>query len=102
MALLSIQNASDGGPVVPVAASGGGDQIPQGTRAGGWDLPVFLLVRNGGAGPITATVAGHPPVNVPAGAIGIIPVFGVVFGALRNITYSGVTSVTVAAVRLSK
>lgn len=100
MALLSLQDASEGGVVTPVAASGGGDQVPAGSRAAGWDLGVVLIVRNGGLSSITVTVDGHDPVQVAAGAWGVVPVYGVQVGTVRNVTYSGVSSVEVAAVRL--
>ena len=101
MALLSLQDASAGVAVTLTAANAGGDQIPAGSRAAAWDLGVILLARNGGASPVDVTVQGHPQVTVPAGATGVIPVYGVAFGALRDVTYSAVTSVTVAAVRLA-
>ncbi|MGH9248026.1 MAG: hypothetical protein ACRD0W_00680 [Acidimicrobiales bacterium] len=105
MATLILQDASNGlGNVAFAAAAGGGDACPSGTYVGGWALPVALIVRNGGAGAITVTVPGLPgsPVSVPAAATAVIPVAGdYKFGSLVAITYSGVTTVTVAAVKLA-
>jgi len=92
----------------PAAASGGGDTISA-SDAG------YLLVKNGGASPITVTVvtpgvtifgSAEPDltVSVPAAGERLI-------GPMRqelvnstinaiNITYSGVTSVTVSAITL--
>lgn len=100
MALLTLQDATEGA-VVTLAAAAVGDQIPQGTRAGGWGLSHVLLVRNGDVAAHTVTVAGMAAVNVPAGGHAVIPVFGIYRGAARDVTYSAVTSVTVAAVRVS-
>ncbi len=38
--------------------------------------------------------------TVGAGEIALIPVYGIYNGAAKDVAYSGVTSVTVAAVRL--
>lgn len=101
MALLTLQDASDGLGTVTFAAAATDDQIPQGTRAGGWQLGHVLLVNNGSASAVDVTVADHPEVSVPAGEIGAIPVYGVYRDAPRDISYSAVSSVTVAAVRVS-
>lgn len=102
MATLALQDASNGASIVTVAASAGGDDIPQGIENGGWHLPVVLLVLNGGAGAITVTVAGMSGVSVPAAGRALIPVAaGLGYGKLRNVTYSAVVSVTVAAARLT-
>lgn len=102
MATLALQDASAGlGNVAFVAAAGGGDACPGGAEAGGWALPVALIVRNGGAGSINVTVGGLPLAAVPAAATAIFPVaVGQKVGALVPVTYSGVTTVTVAAVKL--
>lgn len=97
MALLTLQ---DNNGFTPVAAAAGGDQVPQGTRAGGWDLPVVLYVNNAGVGSTTVTVDGRDTV-VAAGDIALIPVYGIYHGQAKGVTYSGVTSVTVAAVNLA-
>lgn len=101
MALLTVQDATDGAEITTQAAESGGDQIPQGTRAGGWSLGHVLLVVNGDAAEHTVTVAGMDPVTVGAGATALIPVWGVYLNAPRDVTYDAVTSVTVAAVRVS-
>jgi hypothetical protein len=102
MALLAVQDAREGAAVTPAAASAGGDTIPQGTRAGGWDLGVVLVARNGHTSAQTVTVAGMTGVSVPAnGGVAVIPVFGIYKGDVRGVTYSGVTALVVAAYRLS-
>ena len=109
MALLAHQQiAATGTAVSHAAAAGGGDTVTPDDR-------VFLWVKNASGGAITVTVAvpgtfyaqalADIAVSVPATTgerlIGPLdrkladPSTGVV-----NITYSGVTSLTVAAVRL--
>lgn len=97
MALLALQD-----PVgfTTVAASSGGDQVLQGTRAGGWALDVMLFVDNGGAGSITVTVDGRD-YSVPAGGRALVPVYGIYHGQAKEVEYSDVSSVTVAAVRIA-
>lgn len=102
MATLALQDAGNGASFTTVAASGGGDAIPQGIEAGGWQLPVVLFVNNAAASAVTVTVDGMAGVSVPAGGRALIPVGGGnSYGLLRNITYSATASVTVAAVRLT-
>lgn len=101
MANLAIQDASAGAVITFAAAAAGGDTVAQGTEQGGWHLPVVLVVKNGDIAAKTVTVAGMAAVNVPASGEAVIPVEGGPYGVLRNITYSAVTSVTVAAVRLT-
>jgi hypothetical protein len=102
VATLILQDASAGlGNIAFVAAAAGGDACPSGSHVGGWALPVALIVRNGGAGSINVTVPGLGVVAVPAAADAIFPVIGnQQFGDLVAIAYSGVTTVTVAAVKL--
>lgn len=109
MALLAHQQVAATGTAVSLtAAAGGGDTVNPDDR-------VFLWVKNGSGAPITVTVVvpgafygqnlGDIAVSVPATTgerlIGPLdrkladPSTGVV-----NITYSGVTSLTVAAVRI--
>lgn len=88
-----------------VAAAAGGDTAPCGDGR-------FLYVANGGASPITVTVATPGEVKglavadaalvVAAGAAGAIPLTRLFAGAggRASITYSAVTSVTVAAYEL--
>lgn len=96
MATLALQDPNG---FTPVAAAGGGDEMPQGTEAGGWSLPVVLYVANGDVASHDVTINGvsHP---VGAGDTALLPVSGIYHGQMVPITYSGVTSVTVAAVDL--
>lgn len=109
MAQLAVQQASlSGTPVTYTAAAGGGDTFTLPHDA------VALRVKNGGGSPITVSVAfpGTTPYGVAnpvrttssiaAAAevvIGPIPPSAVdVSTGLVSVTYSGVTSVTVAVV----
>lgn len=112
MATLTTQTISRAG-VDPslTAAAGGGDSFTPGDD-------VFIHVVNGGGGSITVTVLGQgtvlpnmdvPDVAVAVGAgtdrfIGPFPFtyFADPTDGLCDVTYSGVTSVTVAAFRLAK
>lgn len=101
MAALTVQDASAGlQDVTFAAASGGGDTIAGGSRAAGWDLGVLLIARNTDAATKTVTVNGVGYV-VPANTgIALIPVYSATYGTVRAITYSAVTNLTVAAVRI--
>ena len=101
MAVIAIQDASAGNSNVTfAAASGGGDTIAQGTRAAGWDQGVQLWVRNTDAATKVVTIGGVAQAAIPATTgTGSYPVNGIYFGAPVTVTYSGVTGVTVAAVR---
>ena len=111
MATLSTQVINRTG-VAPTFASaaGGGDRFTPGQYT-------FLRVKNGGGSPITVTVAAtgkvdgdisltNPSFSVAAGADGSIGPFpgdqflAVDGSGLADITYSGVTSVTVAVLQL--
>lgn len=103
MATLAVQNVGNGlAAVTFAAANAGGDSVPAGIENANHHLDgVFLLVNNGGGGAINVTVANRPLVAVANGTIGMIPCNrGVYPGSLLAVTYSGVTSVTVAAVKL--
>jgi hypothetical protein len=104
VALLALQEAGNGIDAVTLTpATGGGDTVAAGARVGGWDLPVALIVRNGHTAVQTVTVTGHAARSVPAnGGIAVIPVFtaGTGYGVVKSISYSGVTALTVGAVRL--
>jgi len=110
MAALSYQDIGHAGAAIThAAAAGGGDSMPP-------DPKGCLWVKNGGGSAITVTIEvpgqtfGQDNANVAASVpnggerlIGpMVDDLGVVFAGNSNvlITYSGVTSVTVAAVRL--
>jgi hypothetical protein len=115
MATLTTQafTDEDGGALTPVAASGGGDAFV-------WTEDTFLFIQNGSGAPITVTLTpvvttGSVPglgevvreniaLAVAAGAKAIIPpparAFRNAETGLVAVTYSGVTSLTVAAVRV--
>jgi hypothetical protein len=114
MATLTSQVITRAGTVItPVAAAGGGDAMSPGATN-------FLRVVNGGGSPITVTLAipagasGFPntaytntAVSVTNGTtrdIGPLPAqqYADPTTGLVTITYSAVTSVTVAAVSLSQ
>ncbi len=106
MAVLTVQTLVPATGITPTftAAAAGGDSVSANGR-------VFLVVKNGGAGSVTvtatstATVAGlavaDPTFAVAAGAEKWLgPFDGSVFGNASgnvDITYSGVTTVTVGA-----
>ena len=108
MALLATQQIQITGPAITLAAAaGGGDTVTAGDRT-------FLWAKNGSGGAITVTVVvpgsyfGQAlvdvPVSVPATTgerlIGPLdPRLADTTGVV-SITYSGVTSLTVAAVRI--
>lgn len=83
-----------------VAANAGGDTVLSGTVAANHQLDgVFLLVDNSDASSHTVTVDGTA-FAVPAGELHALPCNrGVYAGQAVDVTYDGVTSVTVAAVR---
>lgn len=102
MAAIAVQEAYEGNQNVTfAAANAGGDTVVGGSSAAGWGQPVLLLVRNTHTASWVVTVAGHPPVTVPATTgFAVVPVHGQPHGAVKAITYSGVTALTVAAVRV--
>lgn len=103
MATIAVQEVGDGlADVAFVAANAGGDDVPSGIQNANFGLdPVVLLVANGDAASHTITVQGLSPVVVAAGDTAAIPVNrGVYPGSLVPVTYDGVTSVTVAAIKL--
>jgi hypothetical protein len=107
MAALSLQVLVPGGSASTLAAAaGGGDTCPAGDG-------VFLEVNNGGGSSVTVTLATPGTVDglaiadrtatIPAGERWKIPVprlFAKVDGQC-DITYSGVTSVTVGCFKVS-
>lgn len=109
MATLTVQDIDRSAGLEPtyVAAAGGGDDFPN-------DGDTFLVVINGGGAPITVTGDStvmcnfgfdhNEPdgVSVPAGDTRFFGPFPVSrFGASLAVSYSGVTSVTVGAIRLT-
>src|SRR6266498_1085604 len=114
MATLATQVINRAGAVItPVTAAGGGDAMACGAG-------MMLEVVNGGGSPITVTLAipagvsGFPNVTYTNLAVSVTngttkwigPVQAQLFQdpttGLCTITYSGVTSVTVAAVQLAQ
>ena len=104
MAALTVQDGSNGIQSLALsAATGGGDTIAGGSRTGGWSHDVALVVLNLDAAAKTVTVNGVGYVVPATGSnnnLAIIPVNSGVHGQVRPITYSAVTSLWVAAVRL--
>lgn len=112
MATLTVQEVTRAGTTLTyAAAAGGGDKFQPGSET-------WVRVINGGGGAITVTVVtpgtvvsdvsiGDVAVSVGAGVtkdIGPFPaeLFANPTDGLADITYSGVTSVTVAAVKLKR
>jgi hypothetical protein len=112
MATLTVQEVTRLGVATTyAAAAGGGDSFAPSEST-------FIEVRNGGGGSINVTIAApkqvlpdlevtDPVVAVGAGVnkmIGPFPAsqFAQSDDGLADITYSGVTSVTVAAIRLKQ
>jgi hypothetical protein len=109
MATLTVYTSDDAGTAVTfAAAAGGGDQMPNNGKT-------ILMVTNGGGGSIDVTVTpqatvfgGYSLANVVvAVAAGATKILGPYAPEYFNnssgravITYSGVTSVTVAALGL--
>lgn len=105
MAAITVQDGSGGwagNAAAFTAANAGGDTVAGGIEAGGWHIPVVLLVRNGHTSAQTVTVGNLAAVSVPATTgTAVIPVIGSPYGGAVAVTYSGVTSLTVAAARLT-
>lgn len=105
MAALTVQEVTDAGlaNITFTAAAGGGDTVVGAVRAGGWDsATVALIVRNADAATKNVTVGTNAPITVPATTgMAIIPIVAGFDLAATAVTYSAVTSVTVAAVRLA-
>jgi hypothetical protein len=114
VATLTTQIITRAGTVItPVAAAGGGDAMAVGSG-------MILRVVNGGGSPITVTLnipaarTYEPNVAITSPAVVVTngttrdigPVDAATFAdtvtGLLSITYSGVTSVTVAAIQLSQ
>lgn len=114
MATLTTQVINRAGVVVtPVAAAGGGDAMACGSG-------MMLEVVNGGGSPITVTLAipsgasGYPNAAYTSTAVSVTngttkwigpvaaPLYQDPTTGLCTVTYSGVTTVTVAAVQLAQ
>src|SRR5207244_332394 len=114
MATLTTQVINRAGAVItPVAAAGGGDAMEVGSG-------MMLEVVNGGGSPITVTLnipaarTYEPNVAITSPAVSVTngttkwfgPIDAATFAdtttGLLTITYSAVTSVTVAAVKLTQ
>ena len=106
MATLTVQDVVRSGlnPSYASAAAGGDDFPNDGKRT-------FAHVKNGGASAITVTLditqtvdgqaVTDPTVSIPAGEERMIGPFPVAYyGASVGLSYSDVTSVTVAAIRV--
>lgn len=101
MAALTVNDGSAGTALTFVAA-GAGDTVAGGVKEGGWHLPVVLLVKNADTTPTNVTVGSLSAVSVPAtSGTAVIPVLGSPYGVAVAVTYSKVTSLTVAAARLT-
>src|SRR5262245_9694661 len=103
MAVFAVEDASAGIQSLTMnAANGGGDSVAGGTKLGGWELPVVIVVRNTDAATKTVTVAGVGYVVPATTGIALIPIRGTAkYGDSVAITYSAVTGVTVGVGRLS-
>jgi hypothetical protein len=119
MALLTLQNITTSGlNVSTTSAAAGGDTIPAG--APGIER-AWLQVTNGGGASITVTVAPVSPTSIRAPGVGTVAVPNISVAVpasgtrhigpfsqayidpttgLTSVTYSAVTSVTVAALGL--
>ena len=106
MAAIAIQDVTADGlaSTTFAAANAGGDTIAAGSvKSGGWQqYPVLLLVRCTDASSKNVTVGSLAAVTCPATTgFSTIPVPNEGLGdASVAVTYSAVTSVTVAAVRI--
>ena len=107
MAVLTVQEISRAGlnPSYSAAAAGG-DEAPN-------DEITFLHVKNGSGGSIDVTIQTPGTIDglaitdrtvaVPASGERMIGPFPAsVYGATLTISYSGVTSLTIAAIRMRK
>lgn len=102
MAAIPLQRVGAGlANVSFAAANSGGDTVAGGTRSGGWALPVVLLVRNADATSTTVTVNGVPVVVAATQTAAIRAEAGYRYGRALAVTYSKVTSLTVAALDLA-
>lgn len=100
---VTLKRATDGISLAGVAAAGGGDTFENTGKE-------FVVINNGGGGAITLTVATPTTVDglavadltasVGAGAIKAVGPFPPsIYGETVSLSYSGVTSVSVAVAR---
>ena len=84
------------------SANGGGDTIAGGTKSyGGWEQSTVALIAINGHSSAQTVTCGGVAVPVAAGDTAIIPVPNEGLNdASVAVTYSGVTALTVAAVKL--
>lgn len=101
MAAIPIQECDLGNQNVSFAAAANGDTVAAGVKNGGWELPVALLVKNADVATKTVTVDGVGYVIPANTGFGVIPIRAGAAGTAKPITYSALTSLTVAAVRLA-
>lgn len=102
MAAVTVQDGSAGYAAASFNAAANSDTVAGGAKEAGWHLPVVLLVKNADATATNVTVGSLPAVSVPAtSGVAVIPVVGAPYGAAVPVTYSKLTSLTVAAVRLT-
>ena len=103
MAVFAVEDASKGIQSLTMnVANGGGDSTLAGSRVGGYELPVVLVVRNTDAASKTVTVAGVAYVVPATTGIALIPIRGSQkYGDSVAWTYSAVTGVTVGVGRLT-
>lgn len=105
MAAIAVTDVPAAGlaDILLVSANGGGDTVAGGTKSyGGFELSsTLLVVRNADASSKDVTVGSLTAVTVAAGKTAIIPVPNEGLNDTSvAVTYSAVTSVTVAAVRI--
>jgi hypothetical protein len=105
MAVLTVQQIARSGLSPSYAsAAGGGDTVPN-------DEKTFLHIKNGGGSQITLTIQTpgtvdslaitDRTVDIPAAGERMIGPFPAsYYGATLTLSYSGVTSVTIAAIRM--
>ena len=96
--MAAITVAAQGAGMTLAAASGGGDTVTGGTRAGGWVAPgAPVLVVTVGATPTVVTVDGVAQASLTS-QTAVYPLSGGIYnGRSIAVTYSQVTAVTVGA-----
>lgn len=95
--MATLTATAPGVAFTPAAAAGGGDTVPGGPGVAGWDTAYLLCVIGSTATTVTVDGVAYGPFTSQSV---LIPVRRY-NGAPVNVTYSQVTSVTVAAVKPS-